>query len=187
MNLFIRLFRMVFVHLLTRPKANILDVSRRNYQVWITDHDMFGHMNNSRYTSFMDIGMVHIFLRGRMIGSLHKAGLSPVVMGKQVSFYRPLSFPMRYQLVTQIVCWSKFHVLFQHDFVHKGKVHARGHTIGRLIGARDDRPTMAEVIDRCGWDVPHESPEPTGWQRAILNRAEAEKDTRAPIETAISG
>lgn len=185
MNLFFRLLKLLIGFAFARPKMGVMDMSRLRFQVWISDHDMFGHMNNSRYVSLMDLGMIDIFLRGRMLNDLRREGLRTLIMGKRIAFYKPLSFPTRYILQSRIACWSDYHIVFEHDFMVGDTVHARGHSIGRLAGAKGDRPTVAEVITRCGWDVPLESPEPTGNQRSILMRAEAEKENRGPMDRSI--
>lgn len=178
MNLFFRLLKLLIGFAITRPGCGVLDEATMRLRVWITDHDQFGHMNNSRYISLMDLGMIDLFLKAGMVGDMRRARISPLIAGKRIAFYRPLSFPTRYEVRTRIVCWNTYHVLFQHDFVSGGKLCSRGHSIGRLIGAKGDRPTIDEVIVRTGWDVPAQSPQPTPYEQDILDRAEHDRVER---------
>ncbi|MCA8903231.1 MAG: thioesterase family protein, partial [Hyphomonas sp.] len=63
MNLFFRLLRILLSAYFAKTKTHILDVHTVHTGVWIGDHDPMGHMTNSRYASFTDLGIMNFMGR----------------------------------------------------------------------------------------------------------------------------
>lgn len=182
MNLFLRL---MWLFIRTRFQSGRTDVFENHTlkcRVWITDQDMFQHMNNGRYLSIMDLALVHWMLRTGTWSSIRAKEWMPLAAYKDVSYVRMMRFPQAYTVETQLVGWQDSYIILKHDFLSKGRLVAATTTIGRLASDKGDKPTMQQVIDHIGLGQLQspELPQPYAQRLALL---EAErKRGRKPIQ-----
>ena len=62
MNLFLRLFYVLAAGFF-RERLKVLDTSILNLAVFPNDLDIYGHMNNGRYLTLMDLGRMDLIVR----------------------------------------------------------------------------------------------------------------------------
>ncbi len=146
MNLFLRLIVMVLRARFARA-TGVFDEHILSFSVWITDQDMFQHMNNSRYMSITDLGVIDYLLRTRLWRGLRKQRWTPVIVYKDVRLQRMLKFPQRYEVSTRLVGWRGPYACLRHEFRRGGETTARSLSIGRFIG-RTERPSVEDLIRR---------------------------------------
>ena len=80
------------------------------------DIDAFGHMNNGRYQSLMDIARVDFLLRCDLVrGVVRNRWVAPVGQA-HIHYRRSLKPFERFELHTRIVHWDERWFYFQHDF-----------------------------------------------------------------------
>ena len=183
MNLFFRLIFLLARNLIAGRTIDYLDTRTLRFRVWITDQDAFQHMNNSRYMSIMDLAVIDLVMRTGVATGMRKHRLTPVVVYKDIALYRMLKFPQAYQVISRFVAWDGPYIFFEHRFERNGRLHARGVTIGRLVGRSGERPTVQQAIEQLGWqNVPKSPPMPEDGLREIArleeirkHRAESEK------------
>lgn len=165
------------------PRIGQTDERRLSFGVWLTDHDAFHHMNNSRYISVADLAVIDHMMRTGTFQAMRREGMAPVVVHKSISIYRMLRFPQRYHVVSAIVCWTGPYVCFRHRFERKGRLHAEGVTIGRIIGQGSDKPSVDKLIERLDLkDVPESPPIPPDIQLQIDMLEEARARRKAKPE-----
>ncbi len=102
MNLFIRLFRVIF-HAFFRPKISFYDVSEVKFRVWLNDIDLNLHLTNSRYLSVMDLGRTDFLIRSGLGQYFLKNRWQAVLGSASLRFRRSLRPFQAYKLKTQIV------------------------------------------------------------------------------------
>ena len=158
MNLFFRLLLLLIRDRFFVGPIGYLETATLRHRVWITDQDAFMHMNNTRYMSIADLAVIDLTIRTGVFRAMRKAGLTPVVVYKDIGIHRPLKFPQDYEVQSRICGWNGPYVFFEHSFLRKGKLHAEAVTIGRIIGKRGERPTAQEMIETLGLDSLPESP-----------------------------
>jgi acyl-CoA thioesterase FadM len=117
MNLWLRL---LFV-LMTAPWRGRIalpaGVSARSFRVWPGDLDAFGHMNNGRYLTKMDLGRLDLLMRSGLWRIVLKDRLSPMVGLAAVRFRRELSLLQRYRLETRIAGWTDRLAVIEQRFI----------------------------------------------------------------------
>jgi len=80
------------------------------------DIDAFGHMNNGRYQSLMDIARIDFLLRCDLFrGVVRNRWVAPVGQA-HIHYRRSLKPFERFDLHTRIVHWDERWFYFQHDF-----------------------------------------------------------------------
>ena len=89
--------------------------------VWIGDHDPMGHMTNSRYASFTDLGMLNYIARTGFLKVFRQHGWTPIIQSEAISFHRMMRFPQKFELHTRPVGWEGSYILFEHTFLSKGR------------------------------------------------------------------
>ncbi len=152
MNLFFRLVILFIRTRLQRGRTGFFETHTLGFRVWLTDQDMFQHMNNGRYLSIMDLALVHWMLRTGTWKGIRDQGWMPLAAYKDVSYVRMLKFPQAYAVETTLVGWQDSYIILKHDFVSGGKLIAATTTIGRLASDKGDKPTIGRVIEALGLD-----------------------------------
>ncbi|MEM7768535.1 MAG: acyl-CoA thioesterase [Pseudomonadota bacterium] len=179
MNLFFRLLVMLARNLLFPRRIGYLDESILNFRVWITDHDAFMHMNNSRYTSICDLGSIDLLMKAGVFGPVRKAGFSPVIVYRGVTLHRMLRFPNAYSIRTCIIGWDGPYVCFKHDFVRKTKLCAEAISIGRMVGKGDNKPDIERILTALDLPEPPKSPPLPDVCRNKIDEVETARAKRA--------
>ena len=156
MNLFFRLLRVLITAWFSKPKTHILDVHTIRSAVWIGDHDPMGHMTNSRYASFTDLGIMNFMGRTGTLKAFRKHGWAPIIQHEALTYFRSMSFPQKFELQTRMVGWDGTYMCFRHTFVSKGRTVATSRMIARLKGRNRQRVTADMALEALG--MPMESP-----------------------------
>ena len=134
MNLFFRFLRIFLPAFFTKKRTGLMDVHTVRSSVWIGDQDPLGHMTNSRYSSFTDLGTMNYMGRTGALMTYRKRGWSPIIQHESITFYRMMKFPQKFELTTQLVGWADCYICFRHQFHSKGKLIAESRMVARLVG-----------------------------------------------------
>ena len=118
-------------------------------RVWLNDLDLFGHVNNGRYLTLMDLGRLHLAMRTGLLGVMRRRGWHAAASAVEIRFRRPLKFAQRYTLTTEIVDWDEAWFLFAQRFESAGKLVAEARVQAQFRHGRDRVPT-AEALDAVG-------------------------------------
>ncbi|XXF78989.1 acyl-CoA thioesterase [Myxococcaceae bacterium GXIMD 01537] len=108
-----------------RPRLGALEEARLPLRVWPTDLDTYGHVNNGRYLTLMDMGRLEWGLRTGLAFAMLKRRWYPVLGAASVEFRRELRAFQRCELVTKLAAWDDKWFYFEQHMEHAGQVHAR--------------------------------------------------------------
>lgn len=153
MNLFFRFLRIFLPAFFTKKRTGLMDVHTIRSSVWIGDQDPLGHMTNSRYSSFTDLGTMNYMGRTGALMTYRKRGWSPIVQHESITFYRMMKFPQKFELTTQLVGWEDCYICFRHRFHSKGKLIAESRMVARLVGRRRQKVTTDMALEAMGLDL----------------------------------
>lgn len=156
MNLFFRFLRIMLAALLTRRRTSLIDLHTIRSKVWIGDHDPIGHMTNSRYSSFTDLAVMNYMGRTGALKSFRKRGWLPVIQYESFFYHRMLRYPQKFEVQTRLVGWEDAYMVFRHEFISEGRVHATSLLVARLTGRKKARVTADMAMEAMG--VSLESP-----------------------------
>lgn len=102
------------------PRLQPHDTCVTRWRVLPGDIDLFGHMNNGRYQTLMDLGRIDFLLRcGLFAGVLRERWIAPVGLAS-LSYRKPLKPFERFELHTRLLHWDERWFYFQQDFVRAG-------------------------------------------------------------------
>ncbi|MEO9971275.1 MAG: acyl-CoA thioesterase [Hyphomonadaceae bacterium] len=176
------IFRLIILYIRTafsKHKMDIHTLHTMKFRVWITDHDMFQHMNNSRYFSITDIALMNWMIETGLWRGLRKQDWTPMVVFKDASYLSSLRFPEAYRVETQLIGWSGSYIIWRHEYRNrKNQLAAVVNTVGRVVAADSQHPSADDVIVRLGMDVAP-SPDIPPIYRARLNQLEVERGKRS--------
>jgi len=153
------------VRALSAPRLSYLDESVLTMRVWPSDVDSFGHMNNGRYLTLMDLGRNDLIVRAGAMKLWLMRRWTPLLGGVTIRYKRPLRPFRRYELHTQILCWDDKWIYFRQRFERQGKVYAVALLKGLLrhmhggekvppreipmsLGLSPESPPMPEAVTR---------------------------------------
>lgn len=137
-----------------KPKLALNETSVVTYRVRLTDTDWYGHMNNGRYLTSLDLGRTDFCVRVGLLGVFTRLGWRPVVAGATVRFRRSLSTFAKYTLSTRLLGWDDDWWFFEQQ-LHNSEGKLAGHAwvkvaVMKELG-RGPRVTPAEAIAELGW------------------------------------
>jgi len=149
MNLLVRVFCLWVSHFF-RPKLGILDESVLKLPVLPNDLDVYGHMNNGRYLTNMDLGRMDLILRTGLGRTARQGKWNPLVAAVSMQYRRPLMVFNTFELRTRILCWDEKWIYLQQRFERRGHVAAVGLVRGLFMGKV--RVATSEVLKSLGVD-----------------------------------
>ncbi len=138
MNLYFRVL-IAFLKNFLRPKIGYREVLTSTHRVWLTDIDLFGHMNNGRYLQVMDVSRSAWMLRTGVAQAMWRNRWSAVIGGAVVRYRRTLNLLQSYRLETRLLSWDEKWWFLQHRFIDEG---------GRPVAMAIARCALR---DRSGW------------------------------------
>ena len=185
MTLIIRLMILYIRTAFSKAYADIHARHRMNFRVWITDHDMFQHMTNTRYFAITDIVLMNWMIETGLWRGLRKQDWTPMVVFKDGSYLRSLRFPERYRVETQLVGWSGPYIVWRHEFRNRKNVLAAvTNTVGRVVAADGNHPSADGVIERLKMSVAPSPDMPAVYQARITQlELERKQPENAPKNT----
>lgn len=148
MNLWLRML-LLLLHLRRRPAIDLLDEVVVAMRVLPTDLDAFGHMNNGRYLTLMDLGRLALMQRTGLLGTVRRRGWTPLVRGIEIEYLRPLGPLQRFRLHTRLISWDGKWLYLEQRFTAGDTLHARAHVRGLLRGSEGNVPT-AKLLAALG-------------------------------------
>ena len=144
MNLYLRLFWTLLAMTWRKP-ITMLETSAINMRVWPNDLDINIHVNNGRYLTLADLGVVNLLGRVGLFRAALRKGWRPMVVSALASFRRPLKPFQKYRLETRILGWYENWAFFQSQFIVKGEVKATVVTKGIFLGREGPVPALQVV------------------------------------------
>ena len=156
MNMFFRFLRVILAAYFSKTRTGLLDVHTLKSAVWLGDQDPSGHMTNSRYSSFTDLGIMNFMGRTGTLQAFRKQGWLPVFQHEALTYHKMMRFPQKFELQTRMVGWTGCYICFEHTFISKGRVVAESRVIARLTGRKKMRVTADMALEVMG--QPMDSP-----------------------------
>ena len=155
MNLYLRLF-WLWLAMLGKSSEPRFTVSRLKLRVLPNDLDLFLHVNNGRYLTLMDLGRLHIVMRSGLLKVMRERQWHAAASAVEIRFRRPLKLWQRFELVTEVVDWDEYWILFEQHFESGGKVYARALVKAQFRHRRERVPTetILELVGMQGEQAP---------------------------------
>lgn len=107
-------------------RAPVLGTTVVPLRIWPDDIDVYGHVNNGRYLTLMDLGRYDWFQRIGMTRVLLRERIKPVVGGASVEFRRELRPLQKVELHTCLAGFDERALYLEQRLVRGGTEHARG-------------------------------------------------------------
>lgn len=145
MNLFFRLLWMILF--VKKQKLNHWsDFVSTKVRVGFSDLDLNGHLTNSRYLAFMDLGRLELIRTLDLIKPMLKKGWMPVLSTVNCSFIKEIPRGSLVDLRTSIVGFNKKYWFIRQQFYVNDKLYAQALCRG-LFTSKKGNVCPFEVIN----------------------------------------
>lgn len=144
-------FRLLYLQLLLRrrPPIDLLDPAILELRVWPTDLDLFGHVNNGRYLSLMDLGRLALTHQTGLLTVARRRRWMPLARGVDIEYYKPLLPLQAFSLHSRLLGWDR-KWLYIHQFFQRGEtLIAEAQVHGLFRGPQGNVPT-GELLAALG-------------------------------------
>lgn len=147
-----------------RPRAALLEPTRKTFVVWPPDLDVLGHVNNGVYLTMLDVARVDLLLRSGCVGALRARRYYPVVAAETIRFRRSLQLFQRFETETQIIGWDDKALLVRHRFLRRQETLAEAFVRWRFLQRGGGTVPTERVLEALGHAGP--SPALPSWVEA---------------------
>ena len=141
MNLFLRLFY-VLVSGIFRRRLKILDASVLNLAVFPNDLDIYGHMNNGRYLTLMDLGRIDWIVRTGLDKAIERNAWKPLVTSVKMNYKKSFLLFQSFTLRTRILGWDAKYFYVEQVFEKDKFTYTAGIVKGLFRGPEGNVPTQ---------------------------------------------
>ena len=154
MNLFFRLLKLIF-SIPFKKRLSILDVSVLRFRVFPNDLDIYGHMNNGRYLTLMDLGRMDWIWRSGLGDTARKNRWKPLVAASTIRYKKSLTLWRPFCLRTRILGWDEKWFYIEQVFKRGERVMATAVVKGLFRGPKGNVPP-SQILTAMG--QPQDSP-----------------------------
>jgi YbgC/YbaW family acyl-CoA thioester hydrolase len=140
-NLFVRLIRVYLRTLGRRSSLTLFDSSSISLRVYPNDLDIYGHVNNGRYLTLMDLGRFDLILRSKLREMIGRQKWNPLVATVSIRYKKSLKVFQAFTLNTKIVAWDERWFFLEQTFVRDHQVYAHAWVRGLFYGSQGRVPT----------------------------------------------
>ena len=139
MNLFFRLLLLLLSMLFKKP-LKLLDSSELRFRVFPNDLDIYGHMNNGRYLTLMDLGRMDWIWRTGLGRAAKKNRWKPLVASSMIRYKKSLTLWRPFCLYTRILGWDDKWFYIEQVFKKGERVMASAVVKGLFRGPKGNVP-----------------------------------------------
>lgn len=116
MNLYFRLLWLLLTLRWFPKQPDPLAPTILNMRVMPNDLDIYGHVNNGRYLSLMDLGRLHLLYTTELLQPILKKKWAPLLGSVKIHFLKPLRLFQKFQLTTQTIYWDDKWIYIEQKF-----------------------------------------------------------------------
>lgn len=183
MNLWFRLLRLFVTYRWPGgpEPCPVLGPCRTRFRVGPTDLDLFGHVNNGKYFSLLDLGRVDLLARSGLLAELSRRGWYPIVTAETMQFYRALRWLQPFVIETTILGWDDRSFIVRQTVLRSTQkddeqVVADAIVRGLILKPSGRRADPGEVLSLV--DHPDDAPPLPDWVAAWVDAQDATKQQR---------
>ena len=148
MNLYLRL---LFFRMLSRRRTRLemWDTAVTPFRVTLSDLDLLGHINNSKYLAIMDLARLDLMMRAGWWDRFRRQGWFPVVAGQTITYRKSLTLGQRFDVESRIVGMDDRWFFVHQVFRSEGTVYAHAMVRARFLkkgGGTVEHDEMGEFL-----------------------------------------
>lgn len=113
-------------HAALAGRAPLLETLVVPIRIWPDDLDVYGHVNNGRFLTLMDLGRYDTFTRTGLGRAMIAQRMKPLVAGATIEFRRELRAFQTANLHSRILGWDEQALYFEHRLERGGQLCAHG-------------------------------------------------------------
>lgn len=153
MNLYLRLIVSI-IRGFFKPTMSLSDTLRRELRVLPNDIDINGHLNNGRCMTILDLFMLELCLRTKVLMPAIRKGWKPMLGGNVVTYRRQLSIFEKYRANFRILCLDEKWTYFQYALYNSaGEMVVAGYSKGAWVGRKGLVPN-AVIQEKLNVEAP---------------------------------
>jgi acyl-CoA thioesterase FadM len=122
------------------------------FRVWPHDLDVFGHVNNGRYLTWLDLARLELMWRTGLLRAARSRGYYPIIASETVHFRRALTLLQRVDVETRVLGWDERCFYIQHLFTRSGAAVALAIVRARFLSA-EGGVTPRQVLALLGVQI----------------------------------
>ncbi len=149
MNLWLRLF-WIYLGTFWRPRLEVLERSVISLAAFPNDLDVYGHMNNGRYLTLMDLGRIDLILRTGLGKVAKEHRWFPLVGTVNIRYRKSLKVFQGFEIHTRILGWDEKWFYIEQTFWRQRKQMAKATVRGLFRGSHGNVPT-AVILRAVGF------------------------------------
>ena len=118
------MWRFLLVFLTTKyiSTASFFKLARKKFIALPSDIDFYGHINNGRYFSFLDLARISVLVETKIMAILRKNEVYGVVACEMIRFKKSIGIFKKFEITTQIIYWDDKYFYIKQCFYMKDEL-----------------------------------------------------------------
>ncbi|MCU7994230.1 thioesterase family protein [Shewanella glacialipiscicola] len=173
MNLYFRLFWLLFWRTRHCREIYFLGTSRITYRALPSDCDINFHLTNSRYPAFMDLARTYMLAEMGLLKRFIKLKWMPIVNAAEFTYIRDIKPFQQFEIETKVVGWDEKYFYIEQRFVSERGLHCIVHVRGVFVCKRKQIP-LDVLVKEAGYNepAPELPPEVIKWKAFLQLKKE---------------
>ncbi|QUN05836.1 thioesterase family protein [Shewanella yunxiaonensis] len=168
MNLYFRLFWLLFWRMRRARTIDFLDVSRLEFRAWPTDCDINLHLTNARYPALMDLARTYMLSEMGLLKPFLQRKWLPVVNASEFTFIRDIKPLHKFNIDTRLLGWDDKYFYIEQRFVSQRGLHAIANVRGLFV-CKGRKITTAELLQAAAFqgEAPALAADVLAWKQLL--------------------
>ncbi|MBP6518289.1 MULTISPECIES: thioesterase family protein [unclassified Shewanella] len=173
MNLYFRLFWLLFWRTRHCRKIDFLGTSRITYRALPSDCDINFHLTNSRYPAFMDLARTYMLAEMGLLKRFLKLKWMPIVNAAEFTYIRDIKPLKTFEIETKVVGWDEKYFYIEQRFVSERGLHCIVHVRGVFV-CKGKQVPLDVLVKEAGYTdaAPELPPEVVKWKAFLQLKKE---------------
>ncbi|GIU18655.1 thioesterase [Shewanella colwelliana] len=173
MNLYFRLFWLMFWRVRHCNSIGFLGTSKISYRALPFDCDINLHVTNSRYPALMDLARTYMLAEMGLLKRFIKMKWMPIVNAAEFTYIRDIKPLSKFEIESKLVGWDEKYFYIEQRFVSENTLHCIVHVRGVFVCNRKQVPieTMVKEVGFAG-PAPALPPEVVKWKAFLQLKKE---------------
>ena len=149
MNMFFRLSWLLLTAS-RRGRISAWDTTQRSYRVRPLDLDIYRHMTNSAYLSFLDLGRLDLVIRSGIWNIARRQRIAGVVANQTITYRKSLKLGDTFTIETRVAGVDQRAAYFEQRFTVAGEIYAEATVRMRFVRRSGGTVPVDEILTWSG-------------------------------------
>jgi acyl-CoA thioesterase FadM len=151
------------------PKISLTGFAQLWFRVYRFDCDLNGHLTNSKYLAFMDLGRVSFIQQSGLLKAFYQRRWFPVLQSVDLTFIKEIRPYSKILLTTELLGCDEKYIYLQQKFLVNNQLCCVGRIRGVFVGPKG-KVAMNDLLAVLPNQIPASPPSLESWKNYLVDK-----------------